>query len=236
MKIDVILSPPEIDLLPQRDLSTATCIVFDVLRATSSIITALAGGASEIYPVCTIEAALELKKRIPEALLGGERHGNRIDGFDLGNSPSEYRETGGRKIITTTTNGTVALRACENAQEILAGALLNMDALATRLDCEQPENVILVCAGTFRDLAIEDVYAAGMLCSRFAGEEMTDAAQIALATYKNHGSDHLGLLMRAKNGRVLVRNGRESDVRWCAQVSIIDQIGIMIDGNIKAAT
>jgi 2-phosphosulfolactate phosphatase len=92
MIVDVALNPAEIALLPQRDLSATTCVVFDVLRATSSMVTALANGASAIHPVRTIEEALALRQRFPDALLGGERHGDPIPGFELGNSPLEYRE------------------------------------------------------------------------------------------------------------------------------------------------
>src|SRR5438874_260400 len=100
MKIDVVLNPPEIDPLPQRDLHDTVAVVFDVLRATSTMLTALANGATEIFPVRTIEEARTLKQSMPEALLGGERHGERIEGFDLGNSPLEYREhIAGRRII-----------------------------------------------------------------------------------------------------------------------------------------
>src|SRR6185295_6978290 len=115
MKIDVALNPAEIARLPQRQLAGTTCIVFDVLRATSSMITALGHGASEIYPVTSIDEALELRKEHPRAILAGERHGERIDGFDIGNSPFEYQTLHGARIISTTTNGTVALRACEHA-------------------------------------------------------------------------------------------------------------------------
>ena len=81
MYIDVILSPAEIaSVLPTRDLSGPTCVVFDVLRATSSMVTALAHGATEIYPVRTIEEALALKARMSGALLGGERNGDLIEG------------------------------------------------------------------------------------------------------------------------------------------------------------
>jgi len=235
MKIDAILSPPEIDHLPQRDLRGATCVIFDTLRATSSIVTALAGGAEEIYPVCTIEEALELKTRMPGVLLGGERQGDRIDGFDLGNSPGEYRDIGPKKIITTTTNGTVALRACERARQVLAGALLNMNALFSHLERDQPENLVLVCAGTFRELALEDVFAAGMLIARFPAAELTDAALTARSVFQNHGSDNLRVLLQSKNGRVLVQKGREADVRWCAQASVFKEIGLMKAGAIRRA-
>ncbi|MEI8340065.1 MAG: 2-phosphosulfolactate phosphatase [Verrucomicrobiota bacterium] len=233
MKIDAVLSPPEIDLLPQRDLQDTTCVIFDILRATSSILTALTHGAQEIYPTSTIEEARELKTRMPEALLGGERQGERIDGFDAGNSPLEYRKKMPARIITTTTNGTVALRACEAAREVLAGALLNMHALAARLQRQSPESVLLVCAGTFRELALEDVFAAGMLCALFPDAGLSDAALTAHSVYRQYREDPLHALQDSKNGRVLVSKGRMEDVRWCAQVSCFDAVGVMRAGAIR---
>lgn len=230
MNIDVILSPPEIDLLPQSDLGEATCVVFDVLRATSSIITALANGAGEIHPVLTIEEALALKKRFPDAVLGGERHGGRIDGFDIGNSPLEYRELAGRRIITTTTNGTVALRACEKAERVLVGAFLNLGALAADIAGSRPETVIIVCAGTFRELALEDVIAAGALCSSLPGAVLNDAAKVALAAFKTHERDLPGALRESRNGQALEAAGRDLEVLWCAQTSIYDTVGHMQAG------
>ena len=129
MKFDAALTPADISRLPERDLSGTTCVVFDVLRATSSMITALANGAAEIFPAKTIEEARALREKMPDALLGGERHGERIEGFDLGNNPFEYAAHSGRRIISTTTNGTIALRACERAGRVLVGALLNLAAL-----------------------------------------------------------------------------------------------------------
>ncbi len=138
MHIDVVLHPAEIAQLPARDLSATTCVVFDVLRATSSIITALAHGAAEIYPVCTIDEARALKASLADAVLGGERQGDMIPGFDIGNSPREYTDLTNRRIVTTTTNGTVALRACERAERVLVGALLNLGAVAAELLASAP--------------------------------------------------------------------------------------------------
>jgi 2-phosphosulfolactate phosphatase len=233
MTIDAILSPPEIDLLPQRDLSATACVVFDVLRATSSIVTALANGFEEIFPVTTIEEALELKREIPDALLGGERHGDRIDGFDVGNSPLEYRQAASRRLITTTTNGTVALRACAQAREVIAGALLNMGALVSHLHASEPENLLLVCAGTFRDLALEDVLAAGLLCGAFPEAVHTDAAKTAMAVGARYDRDLFKCLAEARNGRTLIERGRIDDVRWCAQRSIYNVVGVMKEGVIR---
>lgn len=234
MTIDAVLNPAEIALLPGRDLSAATCVVFDVLRATSSMITALAHGAREIWPVSTIEEALALKTRRPEGLLCGERHGECIDGFDLGNSPFEYRDLEGRMIITTTTNGTVALRACTGASRVLAGALLNLSALANEIQRAQPGRLVLVCAGTFAEFALEDAYAAGSLIAALDGVgDLTDSAIAALSVSQNF-KEPIDALRAARNGRALAAKGRSAEVEWCAQVSHFDMVGSMQDGVIRA--
>jgi len=233
MFIDAVLSPAGIDLLPKEDLSATTCVVFDVLRATSSMVTALAHGAGEILPVRTIKEALAVRERWPGALLGGERNGNRIDGFDLGNSPLEYQKPFER-IITTTTNGTVALRACAAAGSVLAGAFLNMAALVAWLREAAPKRLLMVCAGTFRELALEDVIAAGMLAAAFPDAALSDAARVAVAAFRQHEADLPGALRQSRNGRKLIEAGREEELVWCAQVSHYCVVGVMRDGVIRA--
>ncbi len=235
MILDAVLTPAEIDALPQADLSATVCIVFDVLRATSSMLTGLAHGAEEIRPVVSIEEALAARADWPDAVLGGERFGDRIDGFDLGNSPLEYCRPGLRRIVTTTTNGTVALRACAAAREVWLGALLNIQALVDRLRETAPERVTLVCAGTFRELALEDVLAAGMLAAAFPEATLTDSAQVALALYQKYQENLCAALELAKNGRVLRANNRAEDVAWCAQLSRLPIVGILRDGVIRKA-
>jgi 2-phosphosulfolactate phosphatase len=226
MHIDVVLHPAEIALLPARDLSGTTCVVFDVLRATSSMVTALANGVSEIHPVCTIEEALALKARLPDAVLGGERQGDLIPGFDIGNSPSEYMRLKGRRIVTTTTNGTVALRACEGAQRVLVGALLNLGAIAAGLRASAPKAVLLVCAGTFDTFALEDAYAAGRLIGELSGASRSDAAQTVAALAARYPNP-LEALRLARNGQALTATGRGTDVEWCAQISRYNVAGLM---------
>ncbi len=234
MIIEVALNPAEIALLPERDLSGTTCVVFDILRATSSMITALAHGAAEIRPVCTIEEALALKAKIPSAVLGGERHGERIDGFDVGNSPFEYRDLAGRCIITTTTNGTVALRACAKAERVLVGAILNLSALTVAVRAFQPERLLLVCAGTFSEFALEDACAAGMLIGRLGeGSELTDSAAAALAVSRVF-DEPIDALRAARNGRALADKGRSLEVEWCAEDSRFNVVGRMEEGVIRA--
>jgi 2-phosphosulfolactate phosphatase len=233
MHVDVALSPAEIDHLPERDLRGATCVVLDVLRATSSIVTGLAHGAAGFWPAQTIEEALALRRGLPGALLGGERGGERIDGFDLGNSPLEYRELAGREVITTTTNGTLALRACRGAAEVIAGALLDLDAVAARLRRANAAEVLIVCAGTHREGALEDVYAAGALIEALAPQSLADAAQVALAVSSSAGGDALGVLRGSRNGRTLIEKGRADEVAWCAQRSLWPVIGVVRDGWIR---
>src|SRR6186713_1915475 len=117
-KLEVILTPAEIGGLPRQDLRDATCVVFDVLRATSVFVTALGNGAQSIQPVAEIADALAVKAGDPAVLLAGERHGRRITAsesgdldFDLGNSPREFTPqiVANRRIVSTTTNGTRAL-------------------------------------------------------------------------------------------------------------------------------
>jgi 2-phosphosulfolactate phosphatase len=232
MLIDVALNPAEIALLPERDLSATTCVVFDVLRATSSMITGLANGCTEIYPVRTIEEALALKKKRPDAVLGGERHGDLIEGFQVGNSPLEYLAIHGSAVITTTTNGTVALCACEHAKRVLVGAILNIAALAAEVRRSSPEQLLLVCAGTFAEFALEDAVAAGLLIAEFGDAELTDSAQAA-STFAKAYPTPIEALRRARNGRALIAKGRNEEVEWCAQQSRFDVIGYMENSVIR---
>ena len=249
MKTEIILTPAEVALLPQRDLSDARCIVFDVLRATSTMLTALAHGARRIYPVSSVaEARLLKSERLPDALLGGEREGVRIEGFDLGNSPREYTAEAvtGRDIISTTTNGTVALRACAGAKEVLAGAWLNLDVLASwlREQATAGERLMLVCAGTGDRFALEDGLAAAGLLDRItaAGNggrfpshavEYDDAALALSAAYASMGVEPLDTLRRSANGRRLTEIGLGADVEWCAATSALPWIAVLRNGALE---
>ena len=219
MQIEAVLTPAEIAVLPQRDLTAVTCVVFDVLRATSTMLTAFANGARRIYPVSTVEEARELKGRLPDALLGGERHGVRIDGFDLGNSPLEYSApvVSGRDIIATTTNGTVALRACAGAGEVLAGAWLNLDALLYHLTARTRaiDCLLLVCAGTGKRFALEDGLVAGALAAHLAWPG-DDAAQALVSLYLEQSHDPLAVMQGSANGRRLAEIGLGADIAYCA--------------------
>ena len=231
--VDALFTPAEFTLLPQRDLSRTVCVVFDVLRATSSIVTALANGATAVIPVAEIPDALAVRRRSANVLLAGERDGLRIGpdlaegvSFDFGNSPREFTpdRVRDRTIVTTTTNGTRALRACAHAQTVLVGSFLNLSATVQHLQTARAESLLLVCGGTFERAAYEDVLCAGAVLERLVINEMTDAALLALTAFRIAANDLLAALQQAENGRRLnARPELAEDVPFCAT---IDRFGV----------
>lgn len=227
--IEVLFSPTEFASLPERDLRGTVCVVFDVLRATSTMMAALASGAAAIYPVAEIAEALALRATQPDLLLAGERHGLRIRAaeagsvdFDFGNSPGEFTTGGvqGRSIAMTTTNGTRALRACRGAGVVLIGSFSGLTALADWIVQNKPRNLLIVCSGTGEQTALEDVLGAGALCDRLAkhfGEEaLSDSASMSRELFRRGEPDLLQFASRAKNARrLLALPGFEGDVAIC---------------------
>lgn len=190
MKIDATLSPAELPALGGRDLRGTVCVVFDVLRATSTFVTALHNGAKAVIPVAEIAEALALRQKQPGVLLGGERDGVKIRAgqtgggdFDLGNSPREYMPemVRGKTIVSTTTNGTRALRACAGAKTVLAASFLNLTATAQFIRQLQPAQILLVCAGTRENMADEDVLAAGALGEMLVNEPVAQNLKVGRA-------------------------------------------------------
>ena len=230
-KLEVILSPAEFATLSQRDLSQTVCVVFDILRATTSMITALANGAEAIIPVAEIPEAVALKQKNPNLLLAGERDGLRIRAeltgsidFDLGNSPREFtaEKVSGRTIVMTTTNGTRALRACSEARMILVSSFLNLRATTNWIIERKPPHLILACSGTGEEPALEDMLAAGALCEKvwsgYAGGQVSDAAEMARRIYPLFQSDLFEAMKGSRNGRRLLANpDLRDDVRLCVQ-------------------
>jgi 2-phosphosulfolactate phosphatase len=263
MNIETILTPAELPALAQRDLRATVCVVFDVLRATSTFVTALHHGAKAIIPVSEIAEALAFKnlefgiRNSEFILLGGERNGVRIsaDGidFDLGNSPREYtpEKVRGKTIVSTTTNGTRALRSCVGTKTILASSFLNLAATADFLRHKNFENILFVCAGTGENQADEDVLAAGALCELLVGSSCCDdrTAQRAVST-KISGSteaarrswlvakmDLAALVCDSENARRLLAIPElRDDVAFCLQRDIFPLVAKMeADGAIRRA-
>lgn len=231
MSLEVTFTPAEFAALRQRDLSQTVCVVFDVLRATSSMVTALANGAREIIPVCEIAEAVALRSARPDLLLAGERDGVRIlrqltggVDFDLGNSPREFtrERVGGRSIVMTTTNGTRALQACRGARRVLVGGFLNLGAVANWLVRERVADLLIVCSGTHEEASYEDVLGAGALCDavweHFSGGRVADSAQVAREIFRQGSGDLLTAVQRARNARrLLALPELREDVAVCLQ-------------------
>lgn len=220
LQIETILTPAEIAHLSEDHRRERCCVVFDILRATTSIVTGLAHGMERILPVRTLEDARAYRLRYPDVLLGGERHGNRPEGFDLGNSPLEYRHHSGRVVVSTTTNGTVGLRACEGAGKVLAASLLNLTATVRSIEETALPVLQIICAGTFEAFALEDGMAAGLLARAFPHAEKDDATRAMEGVVKGAGSGWPELLRAAKNARALRLAGRGGDVDWALQLDL----------------
>lgn len=229
--IEVLFSPAEFAALDEHKLRNATCVVFDILRATSSIVTALANGARAVIPVQTIEEAVEAKSIDSTVLLAGERDGFRIKAnltgsvdFDLGNSPREFTRdvVGSRTIVMTTTNGTRALKACLGAAEILAASFLNLHSTVAYLRASAVDKLLLVCSGTHEEASVEDTLAAGALADALwpllSSGHVADSAQIARTLYQTFAGDLQAAMPLARNGRRLLGiPDLRDDVRYCLQ-------------------
>ncbi len=246
--LELLFSPAEFDALRQRDLSQTACVVFDILRATTTMMTALGNGAAAIIPVAEISEALALKQQQPDVLLAGEREGLRIRAdlaggieFDLGNSPREFTadRVRGRTIVMTTTNGTRALRACAGARTVLIGSFQNLRPIANWVRRESPPHLLLVCSGTANQAALEDTLAAGALCERiwplYITGQIADSAEIARRLYPLLQMDLCGGMRFSRNGRRLLADpALSADVRFCVEREIYGFIaGLGADGSVR---
>ena len=229
--VEVTFTPAEFEALKGRDLSRTTCVVFDVLRATSTMAIALGNGAEAIVPVASIAQALRLREEQPAVLLAGERDGARIRAFltggidfDLGNSPREFTrdKVQGKTIVMTTTNGTRALRACAGARRVLICSFLNLRATGQFLAGAGPSPLLLVCGGTVEESAYEDVLGAGalsdLLWPQWRETAVTDSALMARRLFAAESADLAAAFGQSRNGRrLLALEELREDVAFCAQ-------------------
>ncbi len=239
MRLDVNFSPGEI--VP-AELAGRTAVIIDVLRASTSIVEALAAGAKAIYPVPSVEEALRLAHSLgrQSVLLAGERRRLPIEGFDLGNSPAEFsgERVAGKTLIMSTTNGTVVFGQAAAAERVLVAALGNLSAVVDELVRTEAEPVLL-CSGRERQFALEDAICAGMLAGRLraagAGPwEMNDAALAAIALAERFGSPE-DLFPITEAGRAIADVGLGDDLSFCAQLDRHQVVPIFQDRHITAA-
>jgi 2-phosphosulfolactate phosphatase len=225
--------PAEVD---ERELAGGTVIVIDLLRATTTICQALASGAREVVPFREIDETLAAAAKAgrDQVVLGGERGGKRIEGFDLGNSPAEYtpEAVGGRRVFITTTNGTQALYHARLARRVVVGAIVNLSAVVASVN-DEPRMDIL-CAGTGGQETRDDILAAGAMVDRLceapaADWHLNDAAlaardewrQLLNAARTAGRSTIQQLTLELRNtlgGHNLLEVGNENDLPDCAAI------------------
>jgi 2-phosphosulfolactate phosphatase len=237
IQVEVFLSPAHVDELSLRKKNV---IVIDALRASTTIATALFHGAREIIPVATIESAVKVSGSLfgDVTLRGGERNGRVIEGFNLGNSPSEYTEKAvkGKSIIYTTTNGSSALVKGRYAKSLVVAGFTNMSKVVSFLK-DLKEDFSIICAGKQNDFSLEDTVCAGMVLARFSKLirhiVLGDAGRAAISLYEKYGKNILVTLQETDHGKFLTEIGLGRDIALCAAVDSIPALPIMSGNVIK---
>lgn len=220
------------DLIAPQTLFGRTAVVVDVLRASTTIVHALSAGAKAVIPCLEVEAARRRKRELLAELQttgdttpvrsGGERGGVAIDGFDLGNSPTEYTrdQVANSLIVFTTTNGTRALECCRDAaRSTLIGCFANLSTVLDHL-ANQP-TIAIVCAGTNGAVTREDVLFAGALATQLVREpdEADDSTRLAIDAWRTARQRALAdQLAETQGGRNLIRLGKSDDLPVAAAV------------------
>jgi 2-phosphosulfolactate phosphatase len=242
MTIEVFFSPAEVD---ETAMEGRTAVVVDVIRATSTIVEALASGARCVLPTASTEEAIKLASSLgrEDTLLCGERKGLKIEGFDLGNSPAEYVRdvVEGKQLVMTTTNGTRAFLAAREAERILTASFMNLSAVVEEL--AGVEEVAVVCAGKEDRFSLDDALCAGLLVRKLLGEraeeavgdgkgpQLDDGARVVLHLAERYPPD-ADFLRSTAAGEALLEVGLEADLELCAQVDRHALVPVMEDRRI----
>jgi len=208
-------------LLHLFDVGNSIVVIIDVLRATSTIATALYNGAKCIIPVDSVSRCMEIGRQI-ESITAGERDGQIAEGLEYGNSPFEYpREfIEGKTLVLTTTNGTRLLHMAleKGAKEIITGSFPNLSSVCDHL-VEMKQNVILGCAAWKDRINIEDTLFAGAVISRIKKHFSIncDSSHIAESMYEKGKKDLFSFLKKndASHYHRLMNYGLEEDIRYC---------------------
>lgn len=216
-------------------------LVIDVLRATTTMIVALANGAKAIIPAASADDALKLAQLLERGhvLLAGERRAERIEGFALGNSPLEMtpEAVGGRTLVMTTTNGVQALLAAEGGRPVLIGAAVNFSAAAAaaREAFEQAGELTILCSGREKAFGLEDAYAAGRFVEAIVpgkarrALEVNDAVIAARELVRKFGNDWKKAVTASSHARYLKGRGFAQDVAFAVQVDTYQLVPVYAD-------
>ena len=214
-----------------KEIRGKTCVLIDVLRATSTITLAIGEGAELVKPVLKVEEALKFSER--GYLVAGERGGIKPPDFDLGNSPTEFSriDLEGRRIVLTTSNGTRALHMMR-CDEIYAASFLNLSAVSRIL--KEMSELDIVCSGTDGEFSLEDFLLAGFILKGFDRSVLDDTAHVA-KVYASSVKDVFEEISSSFHARRLIELGFEEDVRLCSRIDLYDVVPVYRDGVFKDA-
>jgi 2-phosphosulfolactate phosphatase len=217
-----------------------TYVVNDILRASTTLCTALANGAREIIPVDDVDKARLMRAEFADddTLLCGERGGEKLPGFDLGNSPAEYtaEAVAGKKLIFASTNGSVALAAAPEGAEVVVAGLVNLTAAADYI-ATLGRPTLIVCSGKVSRFAYEDAVGAGALISRLWERDaqleiVNDGAVAAQALWDQCKGDPSVATWQCEHGKFLIGLGFGGDLAACAAIDSIPVVPVLRDGRL----
>jgi 2-phosphosulfolactate phosphatase len=234
--------------VPEGGLTGKVVVVVDVFRACSTIATALANGARAVVPVGDMDEASRMADALdPDTtVLGGERGGKQIEGYDAGNSPLEYtpEAVAGKTVVLNTSNGTVAFARARGAGAAVAGCFLNagrvVDFLRASLadtPADAPARGVIVCSGWLGDVGLEDVLCAGLFLDRLWGGRppgaVSDGAHIALSQYQRDHSRLTKALAGSNHARRLIGLGHAEDITYCSRVDALPVLPVYRDSRLE---
>lgn len=214
-RVEVCFSPNLFDLYKGE---FEIIVVIDVLRATSAICAAFYNGVSELIPVSTIEEAKEYQEK--GFLVGAERQGKIVEGFDFGNSPYSYMQEDfkGQTVVLSTTNGTRAINIAKTAGEVVIGALTNLDILKEWLE-RQDKNVLCLCSGWQNKFNLEDTICAGAILDHLLNtgnfQSVEDSSIAAKYLFLSAKDNILGYLKASSHRRRLLNLNLSEDIKFC---------------------
>ncbi|MEM9326345.1 MAG: 2-phosphosulfolactate phosphatase [Bacteroidota bacterium] len=225
MTAEVCLSPILVD---QFDMRGKNVVIIDIFRATSCMVTGLCNEVDRIYPVASVEECLRLGGE--GMIMAGERGGQKIEEFDIGNSPFDYlsEQVRSRRVAVTTTNGTQAINKSEDAYQIIIGAFLNLAATVNYL-VRQDLDVILHCAGWKGTINLEDTLFAGAVLDSLGDRVQLkdDACQLARSLYRDHQDNLLGIAKQSGHAARLAKFGITRDIEFCMTQNTYDEVVVM---------
>jgi len=238
LQVDVYFTAKEI--IPE-DLKEKIAVVIDVLRASTTLTTALQNGCSQIIPVAEVNTAKALAAQQSKSttLLCGERHGRKLPGFHLGNSPAEYipEVVRNKTLIFTSTNGARLLTQTKYASTSILASFVNADMVSDYI-INAETDIVLLCAGDENTFSLEDSACAGLfvykLFKTFQSQvKISDAALATMILFNKFGHNLLNMLLLSSHGRYLKSIGFGNDLPICANLNSVAVLPVFMGGVLK---